>query len=131
MRFFTALLLIWYLVIRWVMLANTNQLSLEWLFNPSSLFIAFVSIGYLSITLFTKERNKSYYMLTSGLFLYNLICVGLMTYDYLLDSSLINLFYVCLDILITTYYILNISICWQEGFFFSKILQKLRLKDVK
>jgi len=131
MRFFTAILLIWYLAIRWVMLANTNQLSIEWLFNPSSLLIAFISIGYLSITLFSKERNKTYYMLSLGLFLYNLACVGLMTFDYLKDPSTINLFYVVLDILITTYYILNISLCYQESFFFIKILQKLRLKDVK
>lgn len=128
MRFFTALLLIWYLVIRWIVLANTNQLSMEWLLNPSSLFIAFVSIGYLSITLFSKERNKSYYMLTFGLFLYNIVCVGLMTYDYLKDPSGVNLFYVLLDILISSYYILNLTICYQEIFFYQKNIIEVEIE---
>jgi hypothetical protein len=128
MRFFTATLLIWYLVIRWIVLANTNQLSIEWLLNPSSLFIAFVSIGYLSITLFNNKKDKSYYMLTVGLFLYNIICVGLMTYDYLKDPSIVNLFYVLLDIIISSYYILNLTICYQEIFFYQKNITKIEIE---
>ena len=128
MRFFTATLLIWYLVVRWIVLANTNQLSIEWLLNPSSLFIAFVSIGYLSITLFNNKKDKSYYMLTVGLFLYNIICVGLMTYDYLKDPSIVNLFYVLLDIIISSYYILNLTICYQEIFFYQKNFTKIEIE---
>jgi hypothetical protein len=128
MRFFTAILLIWYLSIRWVMLANTNQLSIEWLLNPSSLFVAFISIGYLSITLFSNNRDKSYYMLTVGLFLYNIVCVGLMTYDYLKDPSIVNLFYVLLDIIISSYYILNLTICYQEIFFYQKNFTKIEIE---
>jgi Zn-dependent protease with chaperone function len=128
MRFFTAILLIWYLVVRWIVLANTNQLSIEWLLNPSSLFVAFVSIGYLSITLFSNKRDKSYYMLTVGLFLYNIVCVGLMTYDYLKDPSIINLFYVLLDIIISSYYILNLTICYQEIFFYQKNFTKIEIE---
>ena len=128
MRFFTATLLIWYLVVRWIVLANTNQLSMEWLLNPSSLFVAFVSIGYLSITLFSNKRDKSYYMLTVGLFLYNIVCVGLMTYDYLKDPSIVNLFYVLLDIIISSYYILNLTICYQEIFFYQKNFIKIEIE---
>lgn len=128
MRFFTATLLIWYLVVRWIILANTNQLSIEWLLNPSSLFVAFISIGYLSITLFSNKRDKSYYMLTVGLFLYNIVCVGLMTYDYLKDPSIINLFYVLLDIIISSYYILNLTICYQEIFFYQKNFTKIEIE---
>jgi len=128
MRFFTATLLIWYLVVRWIVLANTNQLSMEWLLNPSSLFVAFVSIGYLSITLFSNKRDKSYYMLTVGLFLYNIVCVGLMTYDYLKDPSIVNLFYVLLDIIISSYYILNLTICYQEIFFYQKNFTKIEIE---
>ena len=128
MRFFTATLLIWYLVVRWIVLANTNQLSIEWLLNPSSLFVAFISIGYLSITLFSNKRDKSYYMLTVGLFLYNIVCVGLMTYDYLKDPSIVNLFYVLLDIIISSYYILNLTICYQEIFFYQKNFIKIEIE---
>ena len=128
MRFFTAILLIWYLSIRWVMLANTNQLSIEWLLNPSSLFVAFISVGYLSITLFSNNRDKSYYMLTVGLFLYNIVCVGLMTYDYLKDPSIVNLFYVMLDIIISSYYVLNLTICYQEIFFYQKNITKIEIE---
>lgn len=128
MRFFTAILLIWYLAIRWVMLANTNQLSIEWLLNPSSLFVAFISVGYLSITLFSNNRDKSYYMLTVGLFLYNIVCVGLMTYDYLKDPSIVNLFYVILDIIISSYYVLNLTICYQEIFFYQKNITKIEIE---
>jgi hypothetical protein len=128
MRFFTATLLIWYLVVRWIVLANTNQLSIEWLLNPSSLFVAFISIGYLSITLFNNKRDKSYYMLTVGLFLYNIVCVGLMTYDYLKDPSIVNLFYVLLDVIISSYYILNLTICYQEIFFYQKNFTKIEIE---
>ncbi len=128
MRFFTAILLIWYLIVRWIMLANTNQLSIQWLLNPSSLFIAFISVGYLSITLFSNNRDKSYYMLTVGLFLYNIICVGLMTYDYLKDPSIVNLFYVMLDIIISSYYVLNLTICYQEIFFYQKNITKIEIE---
>ncbi len=128
MRFFTTILLIWYLVVRWIMLANTNQLSIEWLLNPSSLFVAFVSVGYLSITLFSNNRDKSYYMLTVGLFLYNIVCVGLMTYDYLKDPSIVNLFYVILDIIISSYYVLNLTICYQEIFFYQKNITKIEIE---
>lgn len=128
MRFFTAILLIWYLMVRWIMLANTNQLSIEWLLNPSSLFVAFISIGYLSITLFSNTRDKSYYMLTVGLFLYNIVCVGLMTYDYLKDPSIVNLFYVILDIIISSYYVLNLTICYQEIFFYQKNIIEVEIE---
>jgi len=110
------------------MLANTNQLSIEWLLNPSSLFVAFVSVGYLSITLFSNNRDKSYYMLTVGLFLYNIVCVGLMTYDYLKDPSIVNLFYVILDIIISSYYVLNLTICYQEIFFYQKNITKIEIE---
>ena len=128
MRFFTATLLIWYLVVRWIVLANTNQLSIEWLLNPSSLFVAFISIGYLSITLFSNNKDKSYYMLTVGLFLYNIVCVGLMTYDYLKEPSIVNLFYVILDIIISSYYVLNLTICYQEIFFYQKNITKIEIE---
>ena len=110
------------------MLANTNQLSIEWLLNPSSLFVAFISVGYLSITLFSNNRDKSYYMLTVGLFLYNIVCVGLMTYDYLKDPSIVNLFYVILDIIISSYYVLNLTICYQEIFFYQKHITKIEIE---
>jgi hypothetical protein len=128
MRFFTATLLIWYLVVRWIVLANTNQLSIEWLLNPSSLFVAFISTGYLSITLFSNNKDKSYYMLTVGLFLYNIVCVGLMTYDYLKEPSIVNLFYVILDIIISSYYVLNLTICYQEIFFYQKNITKIEIE---
>ena len=128
MRFFTATLLIWYLVVRWIVLANTNQLSIEWLLNPSSLFVAFISTGYLSITLFSNNKDKSYYMLTVGLFLYNIVCVGLMTYDYLKEPSIVNLFYVILDIIISSYYVLNLTICYQEIFFYQKKITKIEIE---
>lgn len=122
MRIFTIMLLIWYVVVRWIVLANTNQLSIEWLLNPASLFIAFVSIAYLAITLLSKIRDTGYYALTVGLFLFNAICVGLMSNDYLQDPSHINLFYVLSDVVIVIYYLIQLTICFQEQkvFFFNK-----------
>lgn len=59
-KLFSAFLLVWYGIARWMVLAGTNQESIDWLANSTGNFVALLSIGYLIYTILNIDKLKNY-----------------------------------------------------------------------
>lgn len=107
----TLVLLFWYVGLRGILLAMSNESSIDWMKNPIGTSIALCSLVYLSFAYaFLPTKKPTYFILaTMGLFLANLYCLEEMTKLFIHDFTLINFAYFLLDCYILSYY----SVMWR------------------
>ena len=77
----TLVLLFWYVGLRGILLAMSNESSIDWMKNPIGTSIALCSLVYLGFAYaFLSIKKPTYFILaTLGLFLANLYCLEEMT----------------------------------------------------
>jgi hypothetical protein len=107
----TLALLFWYVGLRGILLAMSNESSIDWMKNPIGTSIALCSLVYLGFAYaFLPTKKPTYFILaTMGLFLANLYCLEEMTKLFIHDFTLINFAYFLLDCYILSYY----SVMWR------------------
>jgi hypothetical protein len=107
----TLVLLFWYVGLRGILLAMSNESSIDWMKNPIGTSIALCSLVYLGFAYaFLPIKKPTYFILaTMGLFLANLYCLEEMTKLFIHDFTLINFAYFLLDCYILSYY----SVMWR------------------
>ena len=107
----TLVLLFWYVGLRGILLAMSNESSIDWMKNPTGTSIALCSLVYLGFAYaFLPIKKPTYFILaTIGLFLANLYCLEEMTKLFIHDFTLINFAYFLLDCYILSYY----SVMWR------------------
>lgn len=118
LKIFSAFLLSWYGILRWILLDKSNDTSQAWLINPFGTFVALISIVYLVYFIITKCPQKSYGFIfaTFILFLVNLYFLFVMSCDFIQVFNPINFGYLTLDIFILSYYGLTLSLCYMTKF---------------
>lgn len=106
-------LLVWYGVMRWIMLPATNQASVDWLADPFGNLLACISIIYLvySIIIVNPQNSKIFMYCTFIILMCNIFCLYDMTKIFIFDCSPANFGYEMLDIGILTFYILMMLLC--------------------
>jgi len=99
-------LLLWYAVLRWMLLSASNLASQSWLANPFGSILAILTIVYLIVTLLKSHTNFKpfYFMYTILLWLLNFYCLFTMTNIFFKNPSCVNIGYEMLDILIVLFY---------------------------
>lgn len=117
-KLFSAFLLVWYGIARWMVLAGTNQESIDWLANSTGNFVALLSIGYLIYTILNIDKLKnymsyvSYIALSTGLWVMNAKFLADMIAIYLKSKLAADFGFVMLDIAILAYYTLILRYCY-------------------
>lgn len=102
----TLILLAWYGGLRWLLLAISNEASIDWLKDPISFFITIYSLIYLGFAyaILPNKQPKYFIGATIALFFANFYCLFEMTKLFIHETSIINFAYFMLDCFILSYY---------------------------
>jgi len=116
-KIFSAFLLMWYGIARWIILGITNEASIDWLTNSFGNFIAVCSIVYLLFSIFkpNPQKVKWFVDVTKALTGINAYFLVTMIAIYLKSKSMADFGYLMLDISILSYFIIVLKICYMTN----------------
>jgi hypothetical protein len=117
-KILSGLLLVWYGVARWMVLAGANNESIDWLANSTGNFIALFSILYLIYTIINIDKvgkntavkimfisSSMYLWLINAKFLADMIAI------FGKSHSSVDFGFVMLDVAVLAYYTIVLRFC--------------------
>ncbi len=112
-RISSTFMLVWFLILRWFVLALTCESSVAWLHDPLSAGIFIYTMGFLiAIMSIPKEYQSQLFVESVILSTIHGICLVLMLKLYGEEPTFANYNFLLLDALIFAYSVLMATVCW-------------------